>query len=106
MVSFTALPLHPRRNGHRYKLNRRLAMPHSRSGRYREKRNLLPLPGIETSFDNMQDWKEIREKSGEVNRMKAETLILPLEFSMAVTLIRLNVCTVTRRPKAGILKPE
>jgi hypothetical protein len=37
----------------------------------------------------MQNWKEIREKFGEVKRMKAETLILPFGFPMAVAFVRL-----------------
>jgi hypothetical protein len=39
--------LHPRGNSPRYRLDRRLGGPHSRSGSYGQEKNLLPLLGIE-----------------------------------------------------------
>lgn len=45
MVSFTLWPFYLR-----YRLNRWRRGPQIRFGRYEEKRNLLPLPGIEPRF--------------------------------------------------------
>jgi hypothetical protein len=40
-------PLYPQGESSRYPLDRRLRGPHSRSGRYGEEKNPLPLPAIE-----------------------------------------------------------
>jgi hypothetical protein len=40
-------PLYPQGNSLRYPLYRRLSGPQSRSGRYREEKNLFTLPGLE-----------------------------------------------------------
>jgi hypothetical protein len=47
VVSFTPLPLHPRRKNLRYPLHRRVGGPQSRSGRGDEEENSQPLLGIE-----------------------------------------------------------
>jgi hypothetical protein len=43
-------PLYPQGNSPLYPLDRRLDGPQNLSGRCGEKKNLLPLPGIETQF--------------------------------------------------------
>jgi hypothetical protein len=49
--------------------------------------------GLEISFANLQDWKEIRAKAGEVNCTKADK-------TNAENLCRiLNDCYASKRPK-------
>lgn len=54
MASFTPLPLSPRERSLRYLFYRRLNGPQNRFGRCGEKKNMLPLPGIETRPSNPQ----------------------------------------------------
>jgi len=49
-VSFTSLPLYPRWKRPRYPLNRRVSVSQNQSGRFRQNKNLLTLPGIEPQF--------------------------------------------------------
>jgi hypothetical protein len=50
MVSFTALPLYPRKKSAQYWLDRRLGGPESRSGRSGEEKNFLPLSVNQSSI--------------------------------------------------------
>jgi hypothetical protein len=46
-LSLKPRPFYPQRNNYWYPSNRRLLRPHTRSGRFAEETNLLPLPGFE-----------------------------------------------------------
>jgi len=47
VVHFTHRPLHPRQKSRRHPLYRSVGGPQSNCGRFREKYNYLPMPGIE-----------------------------------------------------------
>jgi hypothetical protein len=48
VVNFTLQPLYPQGKSPWYPLDRRLGVPHSRSGRGGEEKISQPLPGLET----------------------------------------------------------
>jgi hypothetical protein len=52
VVSFTRLPLNPRRQNTQYALNKRLCGPQRQSGRYGGEKNNLLLSGIEPRSSN------------------------------------------------------
>jgi hypothetical protein len=52
---------------------------------------MAPNVGLDASFNNIYDWKGIREKAEEINSMKPDAqkqiMRFPVQFSTGVTLI-------------------
>jgi hypothetical protein len=83
VVSFMPRPLYPRGNRPWYPLGRWLGRPQSRSGRCREEKNLLPLPGIEPRLSSPHFFVIPTERTRHVGCRPSNTCSCPYrEYSL------------------------